>query len=157
MESYELWNELLERSSAAGFESLTPVERTIARVNVFLCDFDNGGLSGFLCDDGALIGSTPVSLPRPTGDAPVQYQIAMRGHRDQLFSMNARTQTAVTLHLERERRSHARVEPDGRPGTATTVTTPPAEPREDTRRRSIDTLDDGIINPFDDPPRRRAR
>ncbi len=48
MESYELWNDLLERSSAAGLASLTPVERTITCVNVFLCDFDNGGLSGFL-------------------------------------------------------------------------------------------------------------
>ncbi|MCZ7686504.1 MAG: hypothetical protein M5U28_50240 [Sandaracinaceae bacterium] len=48
MESYEIWNALLERTTAAGLESLTPVERAVVRVNCFVYAVDNGGLSGFL-------------------------------------------------------------------------------------------------------------
>ncbi|MCZ7682724.1 MAG: protein kinase [Sandaracinaceae bacterium] len=108
---------------------------------------------------GTLIGNTPVSLPRPSGDAPAQYRIALRGHRDQVFAVSARTQASVTLHLERERRGQARVEtvaPEVRPlePDPATQTTTGATTRT-TRDPDLE-IDHGIINPFEDPPRRRT-
>jgi len=47
-EPSDVWYRIYEKAGAHGPEALTKTERTLYRVNVFLTDFENGGLSGFL-------------------------------------------------------------------------------------------------------------
>jgi hypothetical protein len=47
MEPCDVWNGILERGGST-LAGLTPSERVIYRVNVFLVDVEIGGLSGFL-------------------------------------------------------------------------------------------------------------
>lgn len=42
-QSFEIWNEILERVTATGEESLKPAELIIYRVNRLLCDMEMGG------------------------------------------------------------------------------------------------------------------
>ena len=108
---------------------------------------------------GSLLGNTPVQLPRPT-DAPVTYRVELAGHRPMSVPLGARTQEQLMLHLEREGRTTRRRDRTVTTSAATDTTTAQtaSTPRETPRQRdAIDSLNDGIVNPFeDDPPPRRA-
>lgn len=47
-EPWEVWNQIIEKASSRGVADLNDFEENIYRVNIFLCDMDNGGLTGFL-------------------------------------------------------------------------------------------------------------
>lgn len=47
-EPWEVWNQIIEKASSRGVGDLKDFEENIYRVNIFLCDMDNGGLTGFL-------------------------------------------------------------------------------------------------------------
>ena len=47
-EPWEIWNEVLVRVSESGLDGVDDRERIIFLVNRLLCDFENGGYSGFL-------------------------------------------------------------------------------------------------------------
>jgi hypothetical protein len=47
-EPYEVWNSILHDAGAHGVERLSPDERAVMQVNVFLVDLENGGLAGAL-------------------------------------------------------------------------------------------------------------
>jgi len=107
---------------------------------------------------GALLGNTPLPLPRPTG-ASVTYRVELAGYRTLSVPLGARTQERLTLHLERERRTSGRRdrnvattrETDTASTTTTTTTTDTTRSRD-----QVEAMDDGIINPFEEPaPRRR--
>lgn len=43
-----IWSRLLDRATTHGIDTLSANEQRIVRVNRFLVDYENGGLSGFL-------------------------------------------------------------------------------------------------------------
>jgi hypothetical protein len=56
MDSADALNQILDKHANAGLSALTADEQALCRINVFLIDCDNGGLSGFLynsCHDDA--------------------------------------------------------------------------------------------------------
>jgi hypothetical protein len=101
--------------------------------------------------DGAQVGTTPCQLERPSGATPIQYRIRMSGYRERTFAVGRRTQDHVTLTLERETQRdphHRRPHDTGQQTTATTTTT-------ETPHDNIRPIDEGILNPFEDPPQPR--
>lgn len=99
--------------------------------------------------NAVIVGTTPLSLPRPEGVGSTRYRIVMVGYRQRSFVLSARTGASVTLHLTRERRGVAGsrdVTPVARP------LAPPASPREATPR--LGPVDDDLINPFGAPHNR---
>jgi hypothetical protein len=67
VEPYEVWNNVLERAGNS-IARLAPNERIIYRVNVFLCDLEMGGLSGFLYNISPTDGGNWSAL-RETAEA----------------------------------------------------------------------------------------
>jgi hypothetical protein len=67
VEPYEVWNSVLERAGNS-LARLAPNERIIYRVNVFLCDLEMGGLSGFLYNVSPTDGGSWSDL-RETAEA----------------------------------------------------------------------------------------
>lgn len=46
--TWQVWNDIIEKSQTTGAAALTAPERIVLLVNNFLIDFENGALSGFL-------------------------------------------------------------------------------------------------------------
>ncbi|HVU17234.1 MAG TPA: DUF4375 domain-containing protein [Candidatus Didemnitutus sp.] len=66
-EVVDVWNAVLAKEARSGVASLSPNERTIYFVNRFICDFSNGGLSGFLYNlspEWASLGSFEEEIRR---------------------------------------------------------------------------------------------
>jgi hypothetical protein len=53
--------------------------------------------------DGALIGNTPLELPRPSDDTTLQVTIRMPGFEDRTFTASRLTASEVTVRLEQVR------------------------------------------------------
>jgi hypothetical protein len=63
----DVWNAVLAKEAQSGVASLSSHERTIYFVNRFICDFSNGGLSGFLYNlspEWALLASFEEEIRR---------------------------------------------------------------------------------------------
>ena len=97
--------------------------------------------------DGALIGNTPLDLPRPSDDTTLQVTIRMPGYEDRTFTASRLTAAEVTVRLEQERVATRGRRPV-RPAPVTPqvpVATPLSGPSRPSRPTSIGSE---IIDPF---------
>jgi Domain of unknown function (DUF4375) len=64
-----IWNAVIDKVSDVGIAALSNDERVIYLVNRFLCDFENGGYSGFLYNVSASESAPEWRELRDTADA----------------------------------------------------------------------------------------
>ena len=82
--------------------------------------------------NGALIGNTPISLPRPSGGDNVVYTLQLAGYQDRTVALSQHSQPEVRVNLQEARRTGGRR--PHRPTTSNTTasTTPVVTPMTNT-------------------------
>jgi hypothetical protein len=95
--------------------------------------------------DGALIGNTPLELPRPAEGQTTVVTIRMPGYQDRSFTISPLTASEVTVRLERARTATS----GGRRPTPQPIFTPTPQPLGPVPSRPTrPSLDTEIIDPF---------
>jgi tRNA A-37 threonylcarbamoyl transferase component Bud32 len=98
---------------------------------------------------GAMIGNTPLELPRPEEGETATYTFRLHGYQEHTVTLSHRTQPALTLHLARRggrppRIDETRVDPVIEPVVRPVVPDPIDTPQHD-----------DLIDPFRNQPRSR--